>query len=44
MMKIDENTLHINGEPIGNERQILDICDKANKWDELKANFEKGDS
>ena len=43
MIEVKEQTLIIDGHAIGNEDEILAIIDKANCFDELKANFNGGD-
>lgn len=42
MIEIRNEKLCIDGVAIGDEDTILAICDKAKKFDDLKANFEKG--
>ena len=41
-MEIRNEKLYIDGYAIGNEERLIEIFDKANKYDELKASFEKG--
>ena len=41
MIEVRNDTLFIDGHAIGNEQQIVEICDKANSYDELKATFFK---
>ena len=43
-MEIRNEKLVIDDNVIGNEDELLIIFDKANKYDELKATFNSGDS
>lgn len=43
-MEIKNNTLYIDGHAIGNEERLLNIFEKAIKYDELKATFKEGDA
>ena len=43
-MEIKNEKLYIDGYAIGDEERLIEIFDKANKYDELKASFEGGDS
>ena len=42
MIEVKDNKLFIDGKSIGDENRILTICEKAVKYDELKATFENG--
>lgn len=45
MIEIRNEKVVIDGYIIGNEEELIKICEKADKWDELKANFEnRGDA
>ena len=44
MIEIRNSNLIIDGHTIGDEETILAICTKAKKYDELKANFNGGES
>lgn len=41
MIEIKNDILHVDGHPIGNEEKLLEIFDKSNKYDELKASFKQ---
>lgn len=41
-IEIRNEKLIIDGYTIGNEQDIIDICEKAVKYDELKASFKEG--
>lgn len=43
MIEIRNNQLIINDYVIGDEERILAICNKAKKFDELKADFNGGE-
>jgi len=44
-MEIKNEKLYIDGYAIGDEERLIEIFDKANKYDELKATFEnRGDA
>ena len=44
MIEIRNEKVIIDGYTIGNEEELLTICEKAEKWDEFKANFKGGES
>jgi hypothetical protein len=41
MIEIRNKKVIIDGYAIGNEEELLAICNKAKKFDDLKASFEK---
>lgn len=45
MIEVRDNILYVNDIRIGDETKLVEICEKADKWDELKASFEnRGDA
>lgn len=44
MIEVRDNILYVDDIRIGNEQDIIDICEKAGNYDELKANFKGGDA
>ena len=44
MIEIRNEKIVINGYAICDEEELLAICDKAKKYDEIKASFKGGDS
>lgn len=43
-LEIRNQKLYVDDILIGNEQDIIDICEKAGNYDELKANFKGGDA
>ena len=44
MIEIRDNKLVIDDLIVGDENKIVEICEKAVKYDELKANFKDGET
>lgn len=45
MIEIRNEKLYIDDYVVGNEEKLVEICEKAEKWDEFKANFkQEGDA
>lgn len=44
MIEVRDDILYVDNIRIGDETKLVEICEKADKWDELKANFKGGDA